>query len=140
GVGGGGGWGGGGGRFRGPSAGGRGGGGGPTWRPRYPVTTAMPPSPSSASRDARVPSASIEASMKEARRARSSTGYPVSIISGKTTRRAPRPAARRGPFPIAPPLPPRAPPGGVVLARAVPSVGAVSAPAQTPRPPPPPPP
>ena len=63
-------------------------------RSRYPVTTAIPPSPSASSRAATACSAAMDASTNDARSARSSTGYPVSIISGNTTTLAP---ARGGP-------------------------------------------
>src|SRR5579859_4701366 len=54
----------------------------------------MPPRRSTASRSAVAVTVAIEASTNDARRARSSTGYPVIIISGKTTRPAPASAAR----------------------------------------------
>ena len=60
---------------------------------RYPVSTAIPPSPSASSRAATADVAATDASTNEARRARSSTGYPVRNISGKTTIRAPAAAA-----------------------------------------------
>ena len=59
------------------------------------MTTATPPSPSASSRWATSWVAAIDASTNDARSARSSTGYPVRNISGNTTTRAPRAAARR---------------------------------------------
>ena len=51
----------------------------------------------------------MEASTNDARSARSSTGYPVSIISGNTTTLAPRAAARRVHSTISSAFPSRSP-------------------------------
>ncbi len=88
-------------------------------RSRYPVTTAVPPSPSAPSRAATACSVAMDASTNDARSARSSTGYPVSIISGNTTTRAPRSAARRVHATISSAFPSRSPTVALTCASAI---------------------
>ena len=86
------------------------------------MTTAIPPSPSASRRAATARSAAIDASTNDARSARSSTGYPVSIISGNTTTLAPRAAARRVHSTISSAFPSRSPTVALTCASAILSI------------------
>ena len=61
----------------------------------------------------------MDASTNDARSARSSTGYPVSIISGNTTTLAPRAAARRVHSTISSAFPSRSPTVALTWASAI---------------------
>src|SRR5579859_5204992 len=83
----------------------------------------MPPRRSTASRSAVAVTVAIEASTNDARRARSSTGYPVIIISGKTTRPAPASVARLVHSTTVLALPSRSPTVALTWASAIRSIG-----------------
>ena len=91
------------------------------------MTTAIPPRPSSASRSATSRTAARDAFRNDPRSARSSTGYPVSIISGNTTTWAPCRPARRVHSTILSAFPVRSPTVALTWAMAIRSFGTVLA-------------